>query len=178
MNRAIHFEQMRLTSPHVQAAKLIYYQAFGYSKPLPFWILQLNALRPTVQFWALLENDELRGWLYLLVGKDIVFIYYCAVGQAHRSRGYGGLMMDWLKQRFPKHRLALNLPLPDGYETQRERFYLRHGFRHADFVYTERGLLSDVLVCQGDLTAAEYVALLRPFAFYCYPIRTLPRESF
>lgn len=170
-----HFEQMGLTSQHVQAAKRIYYQAFANSKPIPFWCLQINALRPNVQFWALVSDNELCGWIYLLVGKGIVFIYYCAVEQQYRSHGYGSLMMNWLKQRFPKHRLALNLPLPDGYETQRKRFYLRHGFHHTDFVYTERGLLSDVLVCQGDLTAAEYVALLRPFAFYCYPIRTIPR---
>ena len=64
-----------MTSPHVQAAKRIYYQAFGHSKPLPFWVLQLNALRPNVQFWALLENDELRGWLYLLLGA--VQLYFC-----------------------------------------------------------------------------------------------------
>lgn len=173
----ITFEQLNWMSSYTQQAKTIYHQAFGHTKHLPFWCLRLNALRPNVQFWGLVVSGHLTGWLYLLVGRDTVYIYYCAIDKSLRSLGYGSVMMDWLKQQFPHHLLVLNLPLPDGHEKQRTAFYWRHGFRYANFYYTERGLSSNVMVHGGHLSATQYIALLRPFTFYCYPIRTVPRSD-
>lgn len=109
-------------------------RAFPENEQFPMWLLNLWALRKSIDFFAYYDGDTFCGISYTVSSDELVFVLYLAVNDKIRSKGYGSAILQCIKERFPNITIALNIePLDiksDNYAQRIKRFefYVKNGF--------------------------------------------------
>ena len=112
----------------------LYRRAFPPEERLPLWHMRLMALRRDVGFRAWLDDGALVGLTYTVDSPATVWLFYLAVNDSVRSRGYGSRLLNGVRRHAAGRTVVLELePLDDGapnLEQRRRRlaFYERGGF--------------------------------------------------
>jgi len=81
------------------------------------------------------EEEHLRGIVYLLYDTKALFLLYLAVDEQCRGKGYGGKIMEWILDFAGKRCVFLNVEEPDDTSFNQEererriRFYERYGLK-------------------------------------------------
>ena len=74
----------------------LYSQAFPTKVNVPLWLL---LYKTKIGFETLYDNECWVGLIYTTEYKDIVFVQFFAISEAHRSGGYGSKVMEALRGR-------------------------------------------------------------------------------
>ena len=112
----------------------LYRRAFPPEERLPLWHMRLMALRRDVGFRAWLDDGALVGLTYTVDSPATVWLFYLAVNDSVRSRGYGSRILNGVRRHAAGRTVVLELePLDDGapnLEQRRRRLavYERGGF--------------------------------------------------
>lgn len=112
----------------------LYRRAFPPEERLPLWHMRLMALRRDVGFRAWLDDGALVGLTYTVDSPATVWLFYLAVNDSVRSRGYGSRILNGVRRHAAGRTVVLEFePLDDGapnLEQRRRRlaFYERGGF--------------------------------------------------
>jgi len=120
-------------------ARNSYINAFPEYERLLFWLLVYKSKKKNSDFYAIYDDSEYIGLLYLTFYKDIVYIFYLAIDPLHQSKGYGSKILQYLRKIYQDKRLLLNIEevdsSADNYEQRfkRKRFYEKNGFRNTNF---------------------------------------------
>lgn len=120
--------------PQYREAIDLYRRAFPPEERLPLWHMRLMALRRDVGFRAWLDDGALVGITYTVDSPATVWLFYLAVNDSVRSRGYGSRILNGVRWHAAGRTIVLELePLDDGapnLEQRRRRlaFYERGGF--------------------------------------------------
>jgi ribosomal protein S18 acetylase RimI-like enzyme len=107
------------------------------------------------EFSVVLDGEERIGLLYVLVQKDLVYIYYLAVDPGKRGRGYGSATLSLVKSMYPGFRFVLSSEAPNGTAENNEQrieriaFYEKNGFRDTGKRSTWDGVEYAQMLC-GD----------------------------
>ena len=72
--------------------------AFPSNEQIPMWLLRVLAFRKNVNFRAFYDDDQFCGVLYTAEDNKYIFVFYLAVNDRIRSKGYGTKILDWLNQ--------------------------------------------------------------------------------
>ena len=113
----------------------LYRRAFPPEERIPLWHMRLMSLRRDVGFRAWLDDGALVGLTYTVDSPAMVWLFYLAVNDSIRSRGYGSRILSSVRRHAAGRTVVLELePLDDGapnLEQRRRRlaFYGRGGFR-------------------------------------------------
>ena len=73
--------------------------------------------------YSLHHHGQWCGMIYLIMGKDMVYIFYLAIDSSQRGRGLGKLAMKALLDRYPQHRVFL--ALEDWHDTAADNRHIR-----------------------------------------------------
>lgn len=76
--------------------------AFPPNEQIPMWLLRVLAFRKNVNFRVFYDDDQFCGVLYTAEDNKYIFVFYLAVNDRIRSKGYGTKILDWLKQNTEK----------------------------------------------------------------------------
>lgn len=76
--------------------------AFPQNEQIPMWLLRVLAFRKNVNFRVFYDDDQFCGVLYTAEDNKYIFVFYLAVNDRIRSKGYGTKILDWLKQNTEK----------------------------------------------------------------------------
>ena len=112
----------------------LYRRAFPPEEQIPLWHMRLMSLRRDVGFRAWLDDGALVGLTYTVDSPATVWLFYLAVNDSVRSRGYGSRILNGVRRHAAGRTVVLELePLDDGapnLEQRRRRlaFYERGGF--------------------------------------------------
>lgn len=112
----------------------LYRRAFPHEERLPLWHMRLMALRRDVGFRAWLDDGVLVGLTYTVDSPAMVWLFYLAVNDSIRSRGYGSRILSGVRRHAAGRTVVLEVePLDDdapNIEQRRRRlaFYERGGF--------------------------------------------------
>ena len=112
----------------------LYRRAFPSEERIPLWHMRLMSLRRDVRLRAWLDDGALVGLTYTVSRPTMLWLFYFAVNDAVRSRGYGSRILSHLRQEAEGRTIVLEIePLDDGapnIEQRRRRrsFYERTGF--------------------------------------------------
>ena len=146
--------------------------AFPEAEQMPMWLLRLMALRRNVEFSAMYDGDELCGVLYTVESERYVFVLYLATFPEVRSRGYGGRILDFVKERAGGRGVVLNVERPDETAANAEQrlrrvaFYARNGIVDTGRTFTDGGVEYAILSTDGpDIDMEAYGRLLRGMSF-------------
>ena len=99
------------------------------------------------RLFALYDNEVFIGFYYLTFYKDICYIYFLAIKEEYRFKGYGSKILQHIKETYPDYVLLLCYedidPKYPDYENRckREGFYLKNGFIRNIFKVNEYGVV-------------------------------------
>ena len=67
--------------------KELYLSAFPDYERYPFWLLVYKSKKKNTDFYVIYDDSEYIGLLYLTYYKDIVYVFYLAIGPLINQKG-------------------------------------------------------------------------------------------
>lgn len=145
----------------------LYKTAFPPDERAPFWLMRRRAKQGRGQVLAAYDAEQFVGFTYLVIYRDMVYLFYFAINDGLRGKGYGSSVLQALRQKYPAKRIFLaREQLDDQAENAEQRrtrheFYLFNGFCDWPCQIKEASVIYDVMGMGGDnITPAEYQALI------------------
>lgn len=146
--------------------KKLFLSAFPPQERPPFFILKNRAKKGLGDMLAVMDGDEFVGFAYVVSGEEAVYLFFLAVDNTMRGRGYGSRVLKLLEERYQTKTLFLaREQLDEGAENysqrvQRRQFYLKNGFSDVPFKIKEAGVIYDVMSTGGSLPVKEYEKIM------------------
>lgn len=134
----------------------LYNEAFPKEERMPIWLLKLFARKNKARFYSIYDDEKFVGLIYNIYYQDIVFVLFFAIDKEVRGQGYGSKVLEFIKQKYSKHRIILSIePLDknsDNYEQRikRKEFYMKNGFKDADCTIKEKNVIYEMLYYNED----------------------------
>ena len=150
--------------------KKLYLTAFPAEERVPFFLIMSKTRRGKGEMLAAYDGEEFVGFAYMVCYKDLAYIFYFAVEESNRGKGYGGKILKAVKEKYSGSRIFLareQLDESAGNYAQRVRrhnFYLNNGFTDLPCQIKEASVIYDVMGIGGTVSAEEYEALVTPWA--------------
>ena len=115
-----------------EEVKKLYFSAFPKYERIPWLVLWWNTKRKNLRFMAFLDGREFCGFAIYTVVDRLCYVFFFAVAENLRGKGYGSKILADLQKSYGA--VGLNIepldPSADNY-TQRESrfaFYKKNGF--------------------------------------------------
>lgn len=112
----------------------LFLEAFPEEERPPLNVFLKSLKKKEVTLLAFYDDQSFIGFAYLAIYKDICCIFFLAVSPNHRHQGYGGQILEIIKEEYRDHVLMLGFeevnPKYENYEERvlRKSFYNKHGF--------------------------------------------------
>ena len=146
--------------------KRLYLTAFPDNERAPFILLSYKARRDSVDFLSVYAGDKWLGFFYVVRDEDLAYIFYFAISETERGKGYGSAALQALKEYYFSYRLflaseTLDDAAPNSAErVKRKNFYLNNGFEDLKTKVQEGEVIYDILGVGGEVTNSEYQRLM------------------
>ena len=169
MNPTLKFVTLKEDKRVFKDFRKLYKTAFPKEERVPLGPVKAKALTENSDIVCAYEKDEFIGILSLVYRHDVVYIFYFAVTDKKRGGGYGGAILQKLKDDLPHKKIGLNIEITDGeslnkaQRIRRKNFYLKNGFCECAFKMKERGVLYETLSFGGPFTREEFQDLMKNY---------------
>ena len=184
---SISLKRVSLLSPDYNRIRKLYLTAFPTEERTPFPILMAKSGKDGADFWAVYKDDNWIGIAYNVSRRDITYLFYLAVAESERGKGYGSLILKTLKRYYEGQRYFLALEqLDENAENytervSRRRFYEKNGFAPMNCRIKEAKVTYDVMCIGGSVSPEEYKELmggyLGKFFHKLIPMEIIPGED-
>lgn len=141
----------------------LYESAFPQDERMPFSML-LGMLDEKHRMYALLDKEVFIGFAYLYQNTDS-FLYYFAVREEFRGKGYGTQTLFLIRQLEGVENIVLDIEeviegSPDHDEAEKRRnFYLNAGFHRTEIRYHFFGVDYEIMAAAENYSRREYEKL-------------------
>ena len=125
----------------------LFLEAFPEDERPPLSIFLKSLKKKEITLLAFYEQDAFIGFAYLTIYRDICCLYFFAVSAPYRHQGYGGQILEIIKQDYKDYVIMLCYEEVDSkypnYEERvlRKKFYLSHGFKNNQIKTNEYGVI-------------------------------------
>ena len=135
-------------SNYKRQIKQLYIKCFPKNERFPFWILKRCSKKNNIFFYAVSDNDELIGMVYIINCSEFIYLMYLAVDENKRGNGYGTEILKDLKKKYET--IILSIEGQDKEEQnekkkKRKEFYLKNGFYETNNFIEDNGVKYEVL---------------------------------
>ncbi|MCR2051279.1 GNAT family N-acetyltransferase [Actinomyces bowdenii] len=161
--------------PGDQEVIALYRRAFPEEEQTPLWHMRLMSLLPGVALRAWYDGEVLAGLTYTVESRTMVWLFYLAVNDSVRSRGYGSRILEQVRRRAVGRPVVLEIePVEAGAPNldQRRRrlaFYQRNGFTPAGCTIHE-GAQRYTLMSDRPFDAHAFSRMVRRFFLGVEPV--------
>lgn len=151
---------------HLGKLKKLYLTAFPKEERAPFFLMKSKAKKGKGEMLSVTDGDIFVGLVYMVCYRDLAYIFYLAIDESLRGKGYGSQVLGAVKQRYKGKRIFLAREQldkrADNYEQRlkRHQFYLRNGFIDLPCCIKEASVIYDVMGIGGNILAEEYDILM------------------
>lgn len=148
---------------HLSKIKYLFDHAFPIEERPPF--SRLLEMKKNTLF-GVEQSGELVGLLSIVARDDLLYIFFLAVKEKLRGKGYGSKILQDVLKEHPNKRVFLmaeDPSIPSSNQEERDsriRFYNHNGFRVTDTKITEYGVEYVVLSNSGDVSKNEFLNLM------------------
>ena len=142
--------------------KQLYCEAFPRHERMPFFMLKKAVKKGKSEILIAKERGELIAFAYVILKKDMVYLFYFAVFQALRNKGIGSVLLKYLIEHYHGKRIFLAVEQPNEavsdneVRIKRKAFYLKNGFCDHRYKLKVKNVIFDVLSFGGEVTKEEY----------------------
>lgn len=183
----IKFKKVSENKADMKKVISLNHTAFPKQEQIPFWVAMWKSNKSFVDFFSIYDEDDWIGLIYMIHKDNVTFVFYFAIDDTKRGKGYGSLVIDSILKKYKSNRIVLNIESPDQISdnnkqrVSRKRFYLNNHFRETGLSFTEGGIEYEFLIAgEGDITKMEYLKLIRRYAGFLYmvlkPLRIVERN--
>ncbi len=166
----IRFDRVKFAkrSPETREIKRLYRRAFPRSERMPFRVLRRTLFSPLVYCFAYYDGDVFVGFAYLVADNDLAYLFYLAVTEEERGKGYGTSILRSLRGIFSQT-MVLDIEECDpraknaAQRFRRRDFYERNGFVYAGFKATYYGVCYESFVRGGTCGKERLVQLFKKY---------------
>ena len=165
-----------ITASDIPQAKQLFLTAFPPEERPPFWLFKRKSYLPCSDWLSIIHDDTWIGFFYLITNEDIAYLFFFAIQDEFRGKGYGSLALTELKKRYSGKRLFLAIEPPDDpcenhdQRIKRKAFYIRNGFEDLSQKVQEGNVVYDLLGIGGKILAREYESLVKKWAGWIFYI--------
>ncbi len=159
----------RKSNDYTQVIKL-YKSAFSPDEQLPVSYLLWKAKQKKASFYSCYEDDKWVGFTYLHSYQDITHIFFLAIAETCRAGGYGGKVLNAIKELYPQNRLVLKIEelneKAENYNqrVKRKKFYEKNDFVSTGIMTKEKNAYYEILSHGGLVTKTELKQTYKEFA--------------
>ncbi|MBQ7356661.1 MAG: GNAT family N-acetyltransferase [Clostridia bacterium] len=140
------------SSRDYKAVKRIFLTAFPACERPPHPFMYLRSKCAGNDYLALYDENTLVGMSYVIYGERVVYIFFLAIGEQHRSKGYGTSALDAIIKEYGEGRTVV-LAIEEMDEraenyperVRRLKFYERYGFSMSGYKLREVNMVYDLL---------------------------------
>ena len=150
--------------------KNLYKSAFPYDERFPMMFLYWKARGKGNNFSAVLDNGEFVGLSYTVESENFLYVYYLAVIEEARNKGYGSKILTKIKEDNPGRTITLAIEDTEvcdapNYEMRLRRleFYRRNGFERLNMRVNEAGVWLELLGTDNTVDYDEFIELMKKF---------------
>lgn len=146
--------------------KSLYNSAFPKEERAPFWVMRRKARGGRADFLAAYDGDEFVGLVYIVCNEELAYLFYLAVDDTQRGKGYGSAILTAVKEMYKDKTVFLALEemdeRADNIEERRHRaaFYKKNGMEYLPYKLKEATVIYDVMGLGDNLTPEGYDALI------------------
>lgn len=122
-------------------------------------------------FW---EGEQFCGIIFYNVGENMLYLFYLAVPEELRSKGYGAKLIQWLIKMYPNKTVVGNIE-PVGFNAENENqrirrlaFYEQNGFHRVPVRLSDDSGLYDIISTGSVFDEKEYMQLIDELGFGSY----------
>lgn len=147
--------------------KKLYLSAFPKEELIPLFFLKKTAKTGDADFFALYEGSLFVGLFYLVHRDGLMYVFFFAIHESLRGKGYGSKALGELQKQFSDYRMILAIEeitedCPNyAQRVKRKAFYLANGFQESRIKITENGVCYDMLTFGGEVHLKEYTKLMK-----------------
>src|SRR5699024_5106784 len=106
-------ESITKHSKDIDKFKTLYYSAFPKEERIPMSSLLRKTKKDFIDLFAFYDKGVFVGFTYIVTYKDITLVFYLAIDDSFRSRGYGRKALNKIKEHYPNSRVILNIEAID-----------------------------------------------------------------
>ena len=167
---SLDFIDYKAAASDKKKVKRLYLEAFPKEERVSFMLLAAREKKGNGDLLALKDGDLFVGMVSVLRYEDLAYIFYLAVDEGLRGRGYGSRVLSSLKERYSGCRIFLAREQldekADNYEQRvsRHSFYQKNGLVDFPCKITEQKVIYDVMGIGDNVTAKEYDKLITRWA--------------
>lgn len=148
----------------------LYRSAFPANERAPFWMLLSKTKDSKNSFFAVTDNDDFVGLVYTIKGTKAVYVFFLAVEDSKRGRGYGTKILRMIKDLYSEHSVILmiedtEITEADNYEERLNRlgFYKKNGFAQLHIKINEAGVDYELLGTTDSVTLDDFLEIMKGF---------------
>lgn len=167
------FTKVVRDTPVAGFCRELYEETFDRRMRVPFQDLYKASESGKADFIAVYSEDVYIGFYYVFRYRDIAYIYYLAVTECMRERGYGTDIVDLIKENYPDCRIVTCVEAPKvddklvSISYRRIGFYTRNGFMDTLYKFESVGIMYEVLYWGPAFEPETVQDILRAFRRTC-----------
>ena len=150
--------------------KKLYRSAFPANERPPFIMLMKKADNKNNFFYAVVDNGDFIGLVYTICTEKIVYVFFLAVIESMRGKGYGADIIDRIKKISPNKTVTLMIEDTNevhavNYEDRLKRleFYKNNGFYQLGIRINEAGVDFELLGTDLNVTQSDFLSFMKKY---------------
>lgn len=80
--------------------KELYFSAFPKDEQLPYWMMKLLSRKKSADFYSIYDKNDFVGLAYVATYKDTAYLFFFAIDEKQRGKGYGSAFLSALKEKY------------------------------------------------------------------------------
>ena len=148
----ITFKELNRKSAEYKKVKALYISAFPVYERYPLFILNWWSKSKNAKFYNIYDGELWIGFNYLMMDNNILMLQYLAIDANIRSKGYGGKIIEKIKNMYSDKVIILGIEIPDEKSKnnedriKRKKFYLNNGFIESGYYIKQKPVPFELLI--------------------------------
>ena len=150
--------------------KKLYRCAFPADERAPLFMLFNKTKYDRYNFYAIVEDGEFVGLIYTIETEKMVYVFFFAITEQNRGKGYGTKALECIKNMHPDKVIALMIEdttiasVPNLEERiNRLGFYERNGFERLGIHINEAGVDYELLGTDKTITCQDFLNMMKDY---------------
>lgn len=125
---------------------------------------------PKDTFYALVEDNEFIGLLYTIKTEKMVYVFFFAIEEKMRGKGYGTEVLKKLSEMYPDRAISLMIEDTDEEDAEnlderigRLKFYEKNGFQRLFIKINEAGVNYELLGTTDTVTQQDFLMMMKDY---------------
>lgn len=164
----ITLKRMNFFSEDYGRTVRLYKSAFPLDERAPMWFLTLKSSCEYVDFWGIYADGKWIGLAYVISENSASYLFYLALSDDMRGKGFGSKAMQSLKRHYAGQKLFLALEHLDesaknyNERLRRRNFYMKNGLKLLPLTIREASVIYDVMGTE-EIQPCEYENMMKKY---------------